>query len=150
MACDELEDVPHAVGMDGRRNTCRRLPPWIYATTPMTYTFSAVTFVELPVFSSARETYLDDDEFSEIQRALINHPLAGDLIPASGGARKLRWMRSGMGKRGGLRVIYYHVDHRNQIWLLTLYSKNTRDNIQPQTLKKLTDAIHAETKRKSP
>jgi hypothetical protein len=35
----------------------------------------------------------------------IVYPEAGDLIEATGGARKLRWSRKGMGKRGGSRVI---------------------------------------------
>lgn len=116
----------------------------------MKYTFPVVTFVELPVFSQAREVYLDDDGFADLQATLISQPLAGDLIPGSGGARKLRWQRQGTGKRGGLRVVYYYVDHREQIWLLTLYSKNVSDNVTPQTLKKLTDAIHAETTRNRP
>lgn len=116
----------------------------------MKYTFPVVTFVELPVFSQAREAYLDDDDFSELQAALIHQPLAGDLIPGTGGARKLRWQRQDSGKRGGLRVVYYYVDHREQIWLLTLYSKNVSDNVSPQTLKKLTDAIHAEIARNRP
>jgi hypothetical protein len=35
------------------------------------------------------------------------NPEAGDIIRASGGCRKVRWSTSGMGKRGGARVIYF-------------------------------------------
>ncbi len=115
----------------------------------MTHTTLALGFVELPAFSKSREAYLSDNEFRELQQTLIARPDIGDLIPGSGGARKLRWSRPGMGKRGGLRVIYYHVDRAGKIWLLTLYSKNVADNIQPQTLKRLTETIDAETNRKS-
>ena len=30
------------------------------------------------------------------------NPGAGDVIPGSGGCRKVRWSRAGMGKRGGV------------------------------------------------
>jgi hypothetical protein len=32
---------------------------------------------------------------------LASNPEAGDVIPGSGGCRKVRWSRAGMGKRGG-------------------------------------------------
>ncbi|WP_228125015.1 type II toxin-antitoxin system RelE/ParE family toxin [Candidatus Methylospira mobilis] len=92
---------------------------------------------------------MSDDAFRELQQTLISAPETGDIIPGTGGARKLRWSRPGMGKRGGLRVIYYYVDVIGQIWLLTLYSKNVADNIQPQILKRLTESIHAEINRKN-
>lgn len=40
---------------------------------------------------------------------MLQNPDAGQLVPGSGGVRKLRWERSGIGKRGGLRVIYFVV-----------------------------------------
>jgi hypothetical protein len=115
----------------------------------LTHNSLSLAFIELPFFSKAREIYLSDDAFCELQQALISAPETGDLIPGTGGARKLRWSRPGMGKRGGLRIIYYYVDAIGQIWLLTLYSKNVTDDIQAQTLKRLTETIHAEINRKS-
>jgi hypothetical protein len=53
-------------------------------------------------------------------------PEAGQVVPGSGGVRKLRWKRKGMGKRGGLRVIYYVRYQPNQFWMLTLYAKASR------------------------
>ena len=79
-----------------------------------------LTFAELPVFSRMREVYLDDDEFTRLQAYLIERPEAGDLIPGSGGCRKLRWAGSGRGKRGGLRVIYFARLASGQIVLVTL------------------------------
>ena len=46
---------------------------------------------ESPVFSRYREEYLTDDEYLRLQLALIGRPTSGDLIPGSGGLRKLRW-----------------------------------------------------------
>jgi hypothetical protein len=67
--------------------------------------------------------YLEDDEYSELQQFMMNNPEAGNVIPGSGGIRKLRWKRKGMGKRGGLRVIYYVRYRPNEFWMLTLYAK---------------------------
>ncbi len=35
---------------------------------------------------------------------LAGHPEAGDVVPGSGGIRKVRWARKGQGKRSGVRV----------------------------------------------
>jgi hypothetical protein len=63
------------------------------------------TFIELPAFSRYRDDYFIEGSFSDLQQYLNRNPEAGDLIPSTGGVRKLRWMRAGMGKRGGLRII---------------------------------------------
>lgn len=68
---------------------------------------------------------------------LIEHPEAGDLIKGSGGIRKIRWARSGMGKSGGLRIIYYWHKTREQVFMLTLYSKNEQENIDAAILKRI-------------
>ena len=64
------------------------------------------TFIELPAFERHREDYLDDNGFRALQNLLMKHPEAGDLIPDTGGLRKLRFrdVRRGKGKRGGLRL----------------------------------------------
>ncbi len=65
------------------------------------------TFVELESFARAREALLDDTEFTRLQFHLMAEPGAGDVIPGSGGCRKLRWAASGRGKRGGARVFFF-------------------------------------------
>jgi hypothetical protein len=84
------------------------------------------TFIELPAFERHREDYLDDNGFRALQNLLMKHPEAGDLIPDTGGLRKLRFrdVRRGKGKRGGLRVIYYWWNSGFQFWLFTLYDKD--------------------------
>lgn len=64
------------------------------------------------------------------------NPLAGDLIPGSGGCRKVRWSRAGMGKRGGARVIYFNGTD-GKIWLLIVYAKAKFDNLPTTFLSKL-------------
>ena len=103
------------------------------------------TFVELPLFSRQAADYFDDDELADLQRQLAKTPDAGDVVPGTGGVRKLRWSRAGMGKRGGVRVLYYVQDRRGRIWLLTVYAKSARENIAPATLNRLRElADHAE------
>jgi hypothetical protein len=54
---------------------------------------------------------------------------AGDEIPETGGLRKLRWTRQGIGKRGGVRVIYYYYNEKAPLFLLTAYSKSAQENL---------------------
>lgn len=98
-------------------------------------------FVETPLFSKILERYLSDEQYAELQAFLSEQPEAGDMIPGSGGVRKLRWAAKGRGKRGGLRVIYYLQLAQGQIWLLTLYSKNVKETIPAHVLKKIKEAI---------
>lgn len=83
-------------------------------------------FVELPPFERYRSDYFDDDSFVTLQRLLMSNPEAGNVIPGTGGLRKLRFTdeRRGKGKRGGLRVIYYWWNQGSQFWLFTVYAKN--------------------------
>lgn len=94
-------------------------------------------FIEAPTFSKLIHEYLDDLEYSALQWYLMQHPEKGDLIPQSGGLRKIRWKIAGKGKRGGIRVIYYYKNNTNQIWLLTVYAKNEQANIPMKVLKEL-------------
>ena len=56
---------------------------------------------------------------------------AGDVIPDTGGVRKVRWSRAGMGKRGGARVIYFYHDDTMPLYLLLAYAKAQRENLTP-------------------
>jgi hypothetical protein len=67
-----------------------------------------------------------------LQQYLIQNPEAGEVVPGSGGVRKVRWARPGAGKRGGLRIIYFVRYRPNEFWMLTLYSKARREKF-PRT-----------------
>ena len=103
-------------------------------------------FIEAPAFSRYREDYLDDDELVEVQLTLIANPDAGDLIPDAGGLRKVRWSdkRRSKGKRGGLRIIYYAFLSENEIWLMTLYSKDEMDDLTKVQRRALSMVIQTE------
>jgi hypothetical protein len=74
-------------------------------------------FLEAPAFTRYVSGYLTDDEYRELQNRLAAAPEHGDVIPGTGGFRKLRWTdpRRGKGRRGGLRVIYYYFPGEQQI-----------------------------------
>jgi len=63
------------------------------------------SFIETRLFTRLVQEYLNDDEYRELQKALMDNPETGNVIPGSGGVRKLRWRAPGRGKRGGYRVI---------------------------------------------
>ncbi len=64
------------------------------------------TVIETSIFIKyAKEIWTDDERIEFINWIALN-PLAGDVIPNSGGCRKVRWARQGMGKRGGSRVFF--------------------------------------------
>ncbi len=74
----------------------------------------------------------------------MHHPEAGDVVPGSGGVRKMRWALPGTGKRGGLRIIYFVRYRPNEFWMLTLYAKSTRENVPAHILKQLVEAFQNE------
>ena len=103
------------------------------------------TFVELPAFERLRPDYLSDEEFSVLQHALMARPDTGDVMPGTGGLRKLRFAdaRRRKGTRGGLRVIYFHWLAGRQFWLFTLYDKDEASDltaIQRRAFKKALEA----------
>lgn len=99
------------------------------------------TFIELQPFATVRDKYLNDDEFTAFQHYLAANPDAGDVIPRSGGCRKLRWALDGHGKRGGVRIIYFLRLNSGQIVLVTMYAKNVQENIDPNLLKRLKEVF---------
>jgi len=108
-------------------------------------------FIEAPAFTRHLPGYLDDDQYRRLQDALSNAPEMGDVIPGTGGFRKLRWVdvRRGKGRRGGLRVVYYWFDGRDQIWLMTVYDKNEAVDLTPAQRKTLKEALDAEKKSRA-
>lgn len=69
------------------------------------------------------------------------NPDCGDVMPGSGGLRKVRWRRPGTGKRGGIRVIYFNTLSEGEIILLIAYSKAKFDNLSTEFLLKLKNEV---------
>ena len=100
-----------------------------------------MVFIETSTFTKLIYDYLSDEEYVGMQNFLFQYPNAGDVVPGSGGVRKLRWATAGRGKRGGIRVIYYWKQSDDEIWMLTLYAKNEASTIPGHILKKIAEEI---------
>lgn len=100
--------------------------------------------LETTVFTRQVVRWLDDDEYRLLQAVLVNRPEAGDIIPGSGGLRKIRWGFREHGKRGGVRVIYYWAVRQEKLVMLLLYPKNERDDLTKDQLKTLRRIIEEE------
>lgn len=98
-------------------------------------------YIESLLFSKLIGSYLEDEEYAAFQWELALHPERGDLIPGSGGLRKIRWAAKGKGKRAGTRIIYYYKNIEGKIWLLTIYAKNEADTIPIPILKKIKEEL---------
>lgn len=107
----------------------------------MPYTAPVYSFIETKLFTRLSSELLSDDQMLELQAALIANPQAGDVVPGSGGVRKLRWKAPGRGKRGGYRVIYFAKLAQGHIWMLTIYPKNVAENIPPHVLRQIRKEI---------
>jgi len=88
-----------------------------------------ITVVELPEFRRRVEDLLAEDEQEKLITYLSVQPKSGVLIQGTGGVRKLRWARSGSGKSGGVRIIYFFYNEFIPLFLLTVFAKNEKENL---------------------
>jgi hypothetical protein len=99
-----------------------------------------MVFIESAVFTRQVQELLTDEAYAQLQEHLAVHPRAGSVIQDTGGLRKVRWSVAGGGKRGGVRVIYFHAVTQVQIRLLLIYAKGVKDDLsaaEKKVLRKL-------------
>ena len=100
-----------------------------------------MVIIETTVFTRLIRELMDDDNYRELQETLVQQPDAGDLIPGSGGLRKVRWKLEGKGKRGGVRIIYYWMTADDQLWMGYGYAKASQEELTKAQLKTLRDIV---------
>jgi mRNA-degrading endonuclease RelE of RelBE toxin-antitoxin system len=103
-----------------------------------------VSVVETETFMRQIDAVLSTESREELIGFLAFNPEAGDVIPGTGGVRKVRWAVAGRGKRGGLRVIYYFHSERMPLFLLMAYAKSKKTDLsgaEQTTLQKVAHAI---------
>ncbi|MCE9660695.1 MAG: type II toxin-antitoxin system RelE/ParE family toxin [Burkholderiales bacterium] len=100
-----------------------------------------LTVVETLLFQRQWPLYWTEEQRGEFASFIAGHPTAGDVVPDSGGIRKVRWSRAGSGKSGGVRVIYFTLNAEGEVVLLTLYAKAKTDNLTGSKLKEIRRAL---------
>jgi hypothetical protein len=95
----------------------------------MEYIIEMQTVVETPSYLKAAEKLFSSEERGAIVAMVSGDPACGDLITGTGGFRKVRFGRSGMGKRGGARIVYIFRGAQFPIFLIAAYGKNEKANL---------------------
>jgi mRNA-degrading endonuclease RelE of RelBE toxin-antitoxin system len=88
-----------------------------------------ICIAEMSDFTDDAGRIFTKDEYEQLVLFLAKYPEAGDVIPGTGGVRKVRWRARGQGKRGGARVIYYFRDLNVPVYLLAVYAKGEKLNL---------------------
>jgi mRNA-degrading endonuclease RelE of RelBE toxin-antitoxin system len=101
-------------------------------------------FIETPVFTAAIRRHLGDEQYRQLQIALMLRPHRGPVIPASGGLRKVRWATTGGGKRGGLRVVYYWSPNEQVVYMLYAYAKSAQGDLTRAQIRQLGRLVREE------
>ena len=98
-------------------------------------------FSETPEFLKHASKLIGEDEIAHVQLFLCGEPTRGEIIPGSGGIRKLRWKLRGGGKRGGTRILYYYAGSRGRIYLLDIYSKNEKIDVTAEEISRFRNIV---------
>lgn len=93
------------------------------------------TVVETHVFQKQAEAVWSQDERHAFIDWIAENPDAGDVIPGADGARKVRWKRSGSGKSGGARIIYFHLVDDEVVLLIMAYAKNECETVSAKEIR---------------
>lgn len=102
------------------------------------------TVVETPSYLARARGLFSDREMEEIVSMVAKDPEYGDLMQGTGGFRKFRVARAGMGKRGGARVVYIYRNASFPVFLITVFAKNQKENLtkaERNSLRKRADEI---------
>jgi hypothetical protein len=97
-----------------------------------------ITVAETHLFRRQAEKIWSEVELSALVDHLAHSPEGGDVVPGTGGIRKLRWGKAGTGKRGGVRVIYFYHNADRPLYLLLAYAKAQATDLTPDEKRTLT------------
>jgi len=105
-----------------------------------------VLIIETSVFTRRVLKLMSDEDYRELQLVLAENPQCGAVIRGSAGLRKIRWARSGRGKRGGVRAIYYWARAHETLLMLLVYGKNEQDDLTADQVRMLKSLVETEFK----
>lgn len=128
---------PHAAGVHATaRPNCEN-----GYNTPM-------TVVETAEFLRKTKLLFSRSERAELAAFVAANPDAGEIIPGTGGVRKIRLPRRG--RRGSVRVLYYYHSECLPVFLLSFAKRRKEDlsKIELYAMKRLVSALAAGYPRK--
>ncbi len=102
------------------------------------------TVVETPSYIALAGKLFSEGERADIVAMVAEDPECGAVMSGTGGFRKVRVPREGMGKSGGARVVYIWRNDKFPVFLITVFPKNKKANLtkaERNTLKKRADDI---------
>ena len=105
------------------------------------------TVVETPEFRRRIRGRLSRGEVDGLIDHIAANPDAGDPMPGTGGARKVRWATRGKGKSGGIRVITFHSGPPVPVFLLTVFGKGEKSNLSHDERNELRKILKSLVKR---
>lgn len=80
---------------------------------------------------------MPESEIARLELSITERPDAHPVVAGTGGIRKARWARPGMGKRGGVRAVYYYQTHAGIVYMLDIYAKNEKPDMTPADKREL-------------
>ncbi len=104
-----------------------------------------MVIIETKIFTNKIIELLKDDEYAELQQALLRNPELGKKI--GHGLRKVRWKRGGQGKRKSIRIIYFYCEDKRQLYMLIAYPKNKQEELTADQMKILKNIVDAELRK---
>ena len=96
---------------------------------------------ETKSFTKDVASLLTEENYFAFQSYLQENVFIGDVIPGGGGLRKIRWRVDTKGKRGGVRIIYYFASQKGYIYLLAIYSKSKKTDLDKDQVKQLVKQV---------
>lgn len=102
-----------------------------------------LTVSETSAFQRTSKGVMSAAEIEALIDHLARNPGSGDIIPGTGGVRKFRWRRPGLGKRGGARVVYYYHDDTMPLLLLLAYAKSAVADITARQKRRIAALVNA-------
>ena len=96
----------------------------------MTYSCFLQTVIETPDYlRDVKASGITESERLNIVGYIASHPEAGEEIPGTGGARKIRFAGRGKGKSGGYRVVTFYTGPDIPVFLLNVFAKGDKINL---------------------
>lgn len=102
-----------------------------------------LAFIESRGFTEKIGILIDDETYRVFQSELQNNPAKGDLMPGTGGVRKVRLPLPGRGKSSGARVIYLYLENHALIYFFTVYTKKEQADLTSAEKKAIRSVVEA-------